>query len=225
MQPDAVPASEIVPILCGIINPNAIPIAGCGAADAPGVGRARAAHWIDDQRPIQPRDCRGPTANVPESGMRALSQATHALPGQAITGNALGRYASGTHPTASAWERNRRQRPRTPSREGHPTVITSVSAGKKRIRTPSQAAPSRAIPSGRLSRTSGVVPPNQRMQPDAALRPKIGAMLNAGISYTTITIYWCGAADAQRVSRQHPDAILFTGQLSVQASCSAITSE
>jgi hypothetical protein len=39
MQPDAVPASEIVPIFCGIINPNAIPIAGCGAADAQAVGR------------------------------------------------------------------------------------------------------------------------------------------------------------------------------------------
>jgi hypothetical protein len=38
MQPDAVPATEIVPIFCGIIIPNAIPIAGCGAADAPGVG-------------------------------------------------------------------------------------------------------------------------------------------------------------------------------------------
>jgi hypothetical protein len=37
MQPDAVPASEIVPILCGIINPNAIPIYRGGAADAPGV--------------------------------------------------------------------------------------------------------------------------------------------------------------------------------------------
>jgi hypothetical protein len=38
MQPDAVPATEIVPIFCGIINPNAIPIAGCGAADAQAVG-------------------------------------------------------------------------------------------------------------------------------------------------------------------------------------------
>jgi hypothetical protein len=54
MQPDAVPAGEIVPIFCGIINPNAIPIAGCGAADAHGVGRARANHWIDDQRTISP---------------------------------------------------------------------------------------------------------------------------------------------------------------------------
>ena len=152
---------------------------------------------------IQPRGCCSLTANARESGIRPPSRGTHALPGQAITGNALGRYASGTHPTASAWERHRGQRPRTPSREGHPTVITSVSAGKKRIRTPSQAAPSRAIPSGRLSRTSGVVPPNQRMQPDAALRPKIGAILNAGISYTTITIYWCGAADAPGVGPGH----------------------
>jgi hypothetical protein len=101
---------------------------------------------------------------------------------------------SGAIPTArirppSWWERRRGQRPRTVSQAAHPTVITPVSAGKKRIRTPSQAAPSRAIPSGRLSRTSGVVPPNQRMQPDAVPATEIGPILCAIIINNAFPTY------------------------------------
>ena len=89
---------------------------------------------------------------------------------------------SGAIPTArirppSWWERRRGQRPRTVSQAAHPTVITPVSAGKKRIRTPSQVAPSGASTSGRSARPSGVVPPNQRMQPDAVPASEIGAIL------------------------------------------------
>jgi len=56
MQPDAVPATEIVPIFHALMGVKAIPTYRCGAADAQRVGRARAADWIDDRRPIQPRD-------------------------------------------------------------------------------------------------------------------------------------------------------------------------
>ncbi|MBK9940641.1 MAG: hypothetical protein IPP13_03345 [Kouleothrix sp.] len=172
MQPDAVPASEIVPILCGIINPNAIPIYRGGAADAPGVGRARANHGMSSQRMIQPRDYCGPTANACESGIRALSQATHPLLGQVIAGNARERHSNGTHPAAIAWERNRGQRPRAPSQGTHPTVIAPNCAEKERPRASCQAAPAGANTAGRLSRAVGVVPPNQRMQSDAASRPQ-----------------------------------------------------
>jgi hypothetical protein len=37
------------------------------------------------------------------------------------------------------------------------------------------------------------------MQPDAVPASEIAPMLHAGISYTAITILWCGAADAQGV--------------------------
>jgi hypothetical protein len=113
MQPDAVPASEIVPIFCGIINPNAIPIAGCGAADAQTVGRARATHAMERQRPIQPRDCCGPTANLRESGIRAPSQGTHPVPGQVIAGNARRRHPRARIRPPSWWERHCRERLRT----------------------------------------------------------------------------------------------------------------
>ena len=138
-----------------------------GAADAPGVGRARAAHATERQRMIQPRNCCGPTANACESGMRALSQGTHPVPGRAITGNALGRYPRPRIRQSSWWERNRGPRPRAPSRGTHPTAIVPVSVPEKRPRRPSPGTPSGAHMAGRLSRTSGVVPPNQRMQPDA----------------------------------------------------------
>jgi hypothetical protein len=71
-----------------------------GAADAQRVGRARANHVMSGQRMIQPRDCCGPTANACESGIRARSRETHALPGQASTGNARERHPKGTHPAA-----------------------------------------------------------------------------------------------------------------------------
>jgi hypothetical protein len=49
---------------------------------------------------IQSHNCCGPTANAPESGIRAPSRGTHALPGQASAGNARGRHPKGTHPAA-----------------------------------------------------------------------------------------------------------------------------
>jgi hypothetical protein len=177
MQPDAVPATEIVAIVRGIMEMKAVPIYRGGAADAQRVGRARATHAMNGQRMIQPRDCRGLTANARESGIRARSQGTHPVPGQAITGKACGRHHGARIRPPSWWERNRRQRPRAVSQAAHPTVITPVSAGKKRIRTPSQVAPSGASTSGRSARPSGVVPPNQRMQPDAVPASEIAPIL------------------------------------------------
>ena len=71
------------------ISKTTFPIYWCGAADAQAVGRARANHGMSGQRLIQPGDCCNLTANARESGMRALSQATHPLLGQAIAGNAI----------------------------------------------------------------------------------------------------------------------------------------
>ena len=126
-----------------------------GAADAQRVGRARAAHAMERQRPIQLRDCCGPTANPCESGIRAPSRGRHPLPGQASAGNALGRYPRPRIRSPSWWERYRRNGPRTPSR----------------------GTPAHAITSGGPTRPSGVVPPNQRMQPDAVPASEIGAIL------------------------------------------------
>ena len=158
---------------------KALPTYRCGAADAPGVGRARAGYAMKGQRPIQPRDCCGLTANPRESGMRARSRGRHPLPGQVITGNALGHHPRARIRLLSWWKRGRNQRLRTRSQTAHPTAITPNCVAKERIRTPSQAPPSGAIPSGRSARPSGVVPPNQRMQPDAAPRPEIGAIFRA----------------------------------------------
>jgi hypothetical protein len=100
MQPDAAARPKISAILECELGTHAIPIYRGGAADAPGVGRARAAHWIDDQHIIQPRDYRIPTANARESGIRALSRGTHPVPGQGITGNARRRHPRAVHPAA-----------------------------------------------------------------------------------------------------------------------------
>ena len=54
MQPDAVPATEIVPIFHALMGVKAIPTYRCGAADAQRVGRARANHRIDGQCMINP---------------------------------------------------------------------------------------------------------------------------------------------------------------------------
>jgi hypothetical protein len=53
------------------------------------------------------------------------------------------------------------------SRAAHPAAIVPNSAEKERPRTPSRGTPAHAITSGGPTRPSGVVPPNQRMQPDA----------------------------------------------------------
>jgi hypothetical protein len=116
---------------------------------------------------IQPRDCCSPTAIMRESGIRAPSRATHPLPGQACTGNALARNPRHRIRRPYAWERHCRERPRAPSRGTHATAVAATSARKERPRSPSQAAPSGANMAGRSARPSGVVPPNQRMQPDA----------------------------------------------------------
>jgi hypothetical protein len=91
-SPTPLRVDEIGAILAHRLGTHAIPIYHGGAADAQLVGRARAAHWIGDQRPIQPRDCCGPTANPYESGIRAPSRGTHPLPGKAVAGSALGRH-------------------------------------------------------------------------------------------------------------------------------------
>jgi hypothetical protein len=53
------------------------------------------------------------------------------------------------------------------SQAAHPTVIASNRVAEECPRRSSQAAPSGANMAGRSSRASGVVPPNQRIQPDA----------------------------------------------------------
>jgi hypothetical protein len=151
----------------------------CGAADAPGVGRARTTHAMNGQRMIQPRDCCSSTANPCESGIRAPSRGTHPLPGQANARNAFERYPKARIRRSSWRERDRRQRPRTVSRAAHPTAIAPTSAAEERPQRPSQAAPAGAITSGRASRPSGVVPPNQRMQPDAVPASTIAPIVRA----------------------------------------------
>jgi hypothetical protein len=137
------------------------------AADAHGVGRAQAADARDDQRMIQPRDCCGLTAIMCECRIRAPSRRTHPLPGQVIAGNAFEQHHRERIRPPSWWERNRGQHPRVPSGGTHPTVVAATSARKERMRTPSRGTPSGANTAGRLSRAFSVVPPNQRMQPDA----------------------------------------------------------
>jgi hypothetical protein len=44
-----------------------------------------------------------------------------------------------------------------------------------------------------------LLPPNTRMQPDAAPRPQDRADFGACFRYNAIPIYQCGAADAQSV--------------------------
>jgi hypothetical protein len=156
---------------------------------------------MSSQRTIQPRDCCGPTASTRESGIRPPSRATHPVPGQAITRNALGRHPNGTHPAAVVVERSRGPRPRTVSQAPHPTAIASNRAEKERPRTPSRGTPAGASTSGRAARPFGVVPPNQRMQPDAVPATEIVAILAAVSGIMRLRSTWCGAADAQRVGR------------------------
>jgi hypothetical protein len=139
-----------------------------------GVGRARVAAVWRSQRTIQPGDCCGPIANLRESGIRARSQGTHPVPGQAITGKACGRHHRERIRPPSWWERRRGQRPRTVSQAAHPTVIASISAGNDCPRRSSWGAPADANMAGGSTRPSGVVPPNQRMQPDAVPASEIG---------------------------------------------------
>ena len=157
---------------------------------------------MNGQRMIQPRDCRGLTANARESGIRAPSQGTHPVPGQAITGKACGRHHRERMRRPSWWERYRGQRPRAPSQGTHPTVIASSSAEKERPRRLSQAAPSNANMAGRSARASGVVPPNQRMQPDAVPATRSCRFWSVDVAHTSSRSIRGGAADAPGVGRQ-----------------------
>jgi hypothetical protein len=139
---------------------------------------------MSGQRLIQPGDCCNLTANARESGMRALSQATHPLRGKAVAGKALGRRHREHIRPPSWWERNRGQRPRVPSRGTHPTAITPISAEKERPRRQSQAAPSGANMASRSTPASGVVPPNQRMQPDAVPAMRSRRFWNLDVVHT-----------------------------------------
>jgi hypothetical protein len=102
-----------------------IPIDWGGAADAPGVGRARAAAVRRSQRTIQPGACCGPTANAREYRIRPPSQGTHPVPGQASAGNALEPHPRARIRPPSWWEPDRRHRPRTVSRAAHATVVAA----------------------------------------------------------------------------------------------------
>jgi hypothetical protein len=119
-----------------------------GAADARGVGRARANHGMSSQRTIQPRDCCGPTASTHESGIRAPSRGRHPVPGQGIAGNACGRDPNGTHPTAVLVGMESQERPsdaiagrasdrhRAQQRAGgtHPNAIAGSALGRQHRR-------------------------------------------------------------------------------------------
>jgi hypothetical protein len=143
-----------------------IPIYRGGAADAQLVGRARAAYLWRSQRLIQPGDCCGPTANAHESGIRPPSRATHPLPGQASTGNALGRHPNGTHPAAIVVGTESpappsgalpKERIRPPSR---PTALRRNACGRHhrdRPRTPTWLAGQR-VPPGWCRPTSACSP-------------------------------------------------------------------
>jgi hypothetical protein len=170
MQPTPRAASKIGAILRSGFGYNVNAVYQCGAADGQPVGRARATHAMNGQRMIQPRNCCGPTANAREYRIRLPSQGRHPLPGQASAGNAFEPHPRARIRPPSWWERNRRERPRTVSRAAHATVIAPNCAEAERPRASSQAAPSGASTSGRSARASDVVPPNQRMQPDAAAR-------------------------------------------------------
>jgi hypothetical protein len=65
------------------------------------------------------------------------------------------------------------------SQAAHPSVVASNCAEAERPQRPSQAAPAGANTAGRLSRASGVVPPNQRMQPDAVPAGEIVPIFHA----------------------------------------------
>jgi hypothetical protein len=117
------------------------------------------------QRPIQPRDCCGLTANACEYRIRTPSRGTHPVPGQASAGNARRRHPRARIRPPSWRERNRRERARTPSQSTHPTVVASNRVENDCPRRRSRGTPSGASTSGRSARPSGVVPPNQRIQP------------------------------------------------------------
>jgi hypothetical protein len=98
------------------------------AADAQGVGRARANHVIGGQRMIQPRDCCGPTANAYDRasarhhGQRipCLDRPSPGTPANAITGHASGRHRGGNGIAGNALGRCRGPRIRPSSR---PTAL------------------------------------------------------------------------------------------------------
>jgi hypothetical protein len=93
------------------------------------------------QRPIQPGDGCGPTANAYESGIRPPSRGTHPVPGQVITGNAYGRHRGERIRRPYAWERHCRERPRAPSQG----TASDRHRGHQRCGgTPSDAIPGRA---------------------------------------------------------------------------------
>jgi len=46
--------------------------------------------------------------------------------------------------------------------------------------------------------------PNKRFHPTPLRGPKIGPILKAGFAPTVISIYGCGAGEAQGVGPQHP---------------------
>jgi hypothetical protein len=153
MQPDAAARPQDRCDFGSCIRKTAIPIYWCGAADAPGVGRARANHGMSGQRPIQPRACCGLTATARESGIRAPSPATHLVPGQASTGNALGRYPRQRIRRSSWWGTESQERPSDaipgkacdrhrvqPRCEGtHPNAIAGNAFARQHIRQVSAA--------------------------------------------------------------------------------------
>ena len=84
------------------------PIVWCGAADAPGVGRARAAYLWRSQRMIQPRDCCGLTANAYDRACeRYRRERIHCLdkPARGRPSDGIPYRASDRHRVHQRWER------------------------------------------------------------------------------------------------------------------------
>ena len=189
MQPTPLRGHKIVAFLKAGFGPTVFPIYRGGAADGQLVGRARATHAMNGQRPIQPRDCCGPIVIMRESGIRAPSRGTHPVPGQASTGKARERHSNGTHPTAVVVG--------TPSRAAPSNAITGHASDRHRAQPRWEGTHPNAVAGNARGRQLGwqVVASLRRgaAQPAHAARrrtrPEIGAILNAGISYTAITIY------------------------------------
>ncbi len=133
--------------------------------------RIRRPSWWERNRTNGPRTPSQGTA----SDRHRVHQRWERLPSEVIMGNARGR-----HP-----------------RERHPTVIASISAGNDCPRRSSWGTPADANMAGGSARPSGVVPPNQRMQPDAVPASEIVPMFRGIMEMTAVPI-----ESAARLMRQ-----------------------
>ena len=138
---------------------------------------------------IQPRDCCGLTANACESGIRAPSRETHALPGQVIAGNARERHPNGTHPTAIVVG--------TESRGTPADVIADRASDRRRGHqrqegTHADGMPGTALGRHHVRQVSAALRRGAAQPAHAArrrTRPEIVPILTVGITGNAIPIY------------------------------------